>query len=69
MKGAFCLKKRYNPYMLPPWLRKFRAVCDQFIIPFCLFQGIRTIIIPTTFDVIFLFILIVLALALKMEFI
>ncbi|MGJ7920534.1 hypothetical protein [Neobacillus sp. LXY-4] len=62
------LKRRYNPYKLPPWLRTVRNVCCQFVIPFCVFQGIRTIFLPTTFDVLLLTILILLALAFQFEF-
>jgi hypothetical protein len=63
------MRKKFNPYKLPPWLRNARGVCQQFIIPFCVFQGIRTIIFPTTFDVLFLAILILIAIAFHMEFI
>jgi hypothetical protein len=63
------MRRRYNPYTLPPWLRKARGVCQQFSIPFCIFQGIRTILFPTAFDVLFLIALILLAVAFKMEMI
>ncbi|WP_026693765.1 hypothetical protein [Peribacillus kribbensis] len=63
------MKKKYSPYSLPPWLRSLRAGCSQLIIPFCVFQGIRTFLIPTTFDVLFLALLVVLAIALRLEWI
>ncbi|CAM3747762.1 hypothetical protein [Mesobacillus zeae] len=64
MKG-----KRYNPYSLPRWLRTCRSIAAQFAIPFCAFQGIRTIFFPTSFDVLLLSILILIALAIHFEFI
>ncbi|QED48810.1 hypothetical protein [Cytobacillus dafuensis] len=61
------MRRKYNPYGLPPWLRTIRGGCSQFIIPFCCFQGIRVIIFPTTFDVLFLAILILIAVAFRFE--
>ncbi|UQD52910.1 hypothetical protein [Bacillus methanolicus] len=63
------MRRKYNPYTLPPWLKTFRSVCSQFIIPFCVFQGIRTILLPTTFDVLLLTIFVLLALALHFDII
>jgi hypothetical protein len=61
--------KKYNPYSLPPWLRNTRNLCKQFIIPFSIFQGIRTILLPTTFDVLLLTLFILLAMALFFDWI
>ncbi|MBT2754568.1 hypothetical protein AB1K84_10315 [Mesobacillus foraminis] len=61
------MKRRYSPYTLPRWLRTVRSVCGQFAVPFCVFQGIRTIFFPTTFDVLLLSIFILIALALHFE--
>nr|WP_239558629.1 hypothetical protein [Peribacillus deserti] len=63
------MKRRYSPYALPPWLRTLRGGCSQLILPFSIFQGIRTFLIPTTFDVFFLALLILLAIALRLEWI
>ncbi|MFT8320547.1 MAG: hypothetical protein ABF649_06540 [Bacillus sp. (in: firmicutes)] len=63
------MKKRFNPYSLPPWLRTVRNASAKFIIPFCIFQGIRTMLLPTTFDVLFLSLLIVLALSIYLDII
>jgi hypothetical protein len=61
------MRKRYNPYALPPWLRQIRNLCAQFIVPITVFQAIRIIIIPTTLDVILLAIFIFLALSFYFE--
>ncbi|MGM9945711.1 MAG: hypothetical protein ACI33M_12240 [Lysinibacillus sp.] len=63
------MKRPYNPYLLPPWLRKTRFYCRQFILPIVIFQAIRTLFIPTTFDIILLVILSVLAYLLLTDFI
>lgn len=63
------MKKRFNKYTLPGWLQNVKRVCGQFIIPFCIFQGIRTIFLPTTFDVLLLSALILLAVGLYLDII
>jgi hypothetical protein len=63
------MRRRYNPYSLPPWLRYCRSVAAQFIIPLTIFQGIRTIFLPTTFDVMLLAIFILLAVSFHLEWI
>ncbi|WP_353856484.1 hypothetical protein [Bacillus sp. Bos-x628] len=59
--------KKINPYTLPPWLRQIRAVASQVVLPIAIFQGLRTIIFPTTFDVLILGILIFLACAFHLD--
>ncbi|WP_053369062.1 hypothetical protein [Bacillus sp. FJAT-27245] len=59
--------RRFNRFRYPPWLRTIRAVAAQFCIPFSIFQGIRTIIFPTTLDVLLLAILILLATAIYLD--
>ncbi|MDN4607151.1 hypothetical protein P5G49_06600 [Sporosarcina sp. F6_3S_P_2] len=44
------MRKGYNPYLLPPWLRKTRFYCKHIIIPITVFQLIRLLIVPTTGD-------------------
>ncbi len=61
------MRRKYNPYLLPPWLRTIRAVAQQLIMPFTIFQAIRTLIIPTTFDVILLIIFLLIACAFYLE--
>ncbi|MCM3316886.1 hypothetical protein M3603_09430 [Rummeliibacillus stabekisii] len=48
------MRRRYNPYLLPPWLRRTRFYCKGIIIPFTCFQFVRIIIFPTTWDIIIL---------------
>ena len=63
------MMSKFKHYSYPPWLRQTRAICVQFIIPITIFQGIRTIFLPTTFDVILLAIFILLACSLFLEWI
>ncbi|MDW0109659.1 hypothetical protein QT716_06270 [Sporosarcina aquimarina] len=44
------MRRGYNPYLLPPWLRKCRFYGKMIIIPISCFQLIRLLIIPTTGD-------------------
>ncbi|NHM30492.1 hypothetical protein [Neobacillus terrae] len=62
------MKRNFKIYSKPPWVRKIRAVCAQFIIPFCIFQGIRAILIPTFFDVLLLIVFIAIAFAIQLEY-
>ncbi|MBG9771085.1 membrane protein [Bacillus vallismortis] len=68
-RGGCTVKKRFSSYSLPPWVRQIRLVSAQVIIPITIFQGIRTIFFPTTFDVLLLAILILLACALHLDWI
>lgn len=56
-----------NKFVLPPWAQGFKPICRQFIVPLCIFQGLRTILIPTIFDVLLLTAMILIALALHFE--
>ncbi|WP_042475011.1 hypothetical protein [Bacillus ndiopicus] len=62
-------RKNYNPYLLPPWLRKTRFYCRTIILPVVIFQGVRTIIVPTTGDLFLLAFLGLLAYLLLTDFI
>ncbi|WP_085523216.1 hypothetical protein [Tuberibacillus sp. Marseille-P3662] len=48
----------FNKYRLPPWLRRVRDGLETMILPIACFQLLRTIMLPTTFDVILLAILV-----------
>ncbi|MCM3587649.1 hypothetical protein M3182_18085 [Mesobacillus maritimus] len=63
------MKKRYNPYSYPKWLKSIRAVCAQFMVPISVFQGIRTLIFPTGFDVLLFALIIFLAVAIHLQII
>nr|WP_017381937.1 hypothetical protein [Paenisporosarcina sp. TG-14] len=52
------MRRGYNPYLLPPWLRKTRFYCKNIILPITVFELIRTIFLPTTFDFLLLCLLI-----------
>ncbi|MCY9547438.1 hypothetical protein [Lysinibacillus xylanilyticus] len=53
-------RRKYNPWHLPPWLRQFRFYCKTIIVPICVFQFVRVIIIPTSGDFIILLLLLLL---------
>lgn len=63
------MRKGYNPYLLPPWLRKTRFFLKHCIIPLTIFQAIRTLILPTTGDLILLGFMMILAYLLTTDFI
>lgn len=52
--GENMKRKSYNPWLLPPWLRKLRFYCKSIILPITVFQGLRTLFFPTTWDFLFL---------------
>ena len=68
-KEVMKMKRPYNPYLLPPWLRKTRFYCRQIILPVVVFQAIRTLFLPTTLDIILLCLLSVIAYLLLTDFI
>lgn len=68
-KRGIHVRRKYNPYLLPPWLRTIREIGRQLIIPFTIFQGIRTLILPTTFDVILLLVFLLISAAYYMDMI
>lgn len=61
MKGSY---KRYKHH---PWFKGFRQICGRFIVPFIIFQGIRTILLPTVFDVFLLAVLLTIALSIFLD--
>ncbi|AGN37382.1 hypothetical protein ACG2QI_04610 [Bacillus sp. GM2] len=63
------MRKKFNTHSFQPWLKQVRLVAVQVVLPITIFQGIRTIIFPTTFDVLLLGILIFLACAFHLDWI
>ena len=63
------MRRNYNPFLLPPWLRKTRFYCKNCIIPLAVFQAIRTLLLPTTGDIILLIFLILFAYLFWIDFI
>ncbi|EMR05190.1 hypothetical protein C772_02862 [Bhargavaea cecembensis DSE10] len=63
------MRKNYNPWLLPPCLRKIRFYCKMIIIPITVFQLIRTLFVPTTGDFLLLAVLIGLCVAFYKDFI
>ncbi len=61
--------KKFSSHTQHPWLRNTRAICKQFIVPFTIFQGIRTILIPSTFDVLLLTLFLAIAAAIYFDWI
>ncbi|WAA11592.1 hypothetical protein [Fervidibacillus halotolerans] len=57
------MRRRINPYLMPSWLRTIRRLVGQLIIPFTIFQAIRTLIFPTTLDVFLLIFFLLIAIA------
>nr|WP_090794123.1 hypothetical protein [Pelagirhabdus alkalitolerans] len=45
-------------YRLPPWCLKCLCVLETCLLPICIFQLIRTLIFPTSLDVLLLFLLV-----------
>ncbi|WP_138415491.1 hypothetical protein [Aquibacillus sediminis] len=60
---------RFYRYRLPPWARYWLLVIERCTLPIMIFQGIRTIFFPTTFDVLLLGIFIGLFVAFYLEWI
>ncbi|HET7522449.1 MAG TPA: hypothetical protein VFJ73_03895 [Bacillales bacterium] len=52
------MRPLYNKYLLPRWLRRCRDGFEPFCLPLVCFQLIRTVLFPTTLDVILLALLI-----------
>ncbi|MRH42955.1 hypothetical protein GH741_09685 [Aquibacillus halophilus] len=45
---------RYYRYRLPPWARYWLLVIERATLPIVIFQLVRTLFFPTTFDILLL---------------
>ncbi|MFB1080511.1 hypothetical protein [Jeotgalibacillus sp. JSM ZJ347] len=61
--------KRLFPKPKPPWWRKCRCTLQKIIIPLCIFQTIRLLLLPSTIDVLILGFLVGIACVLYFEWI
>ena len=66
-KDVMKRRKFITKYSYTPWYRTTRRVCEQLILPFTVFQLIRTLFIPTVFDVLLLSIFIAIAVSIYFE--
>ncbi|WP_173916001.1 hypothetical protein [Halobacillus sp. Marseille-Q1614] len=60
---------RFYRYRLPPWCRQFLYVIEVACVPILIYQLLRTLIFPTTLDVLLLGIWLGLCLAFKYKWI
>ncbi|HLS60548.1 MAG TPA: hypothetical protein VK044_05405 [Virgibacillus sp.] len=60
---------RYYRYRLPPWVRHCIIVLEKVTLPILVFQLLRTLFFPTTFDVFLLGLLVGIFIAFYMEWI
>ncbi|MED4203166.1 hypothetical protein [Neobacillus mesonae] len=61
--------RNFQKYKYRPWFQTFRKWSGQLIVPFIIFQFIRTLFLPTVFDVLLLAFFIVIAVAIWSEII
>ncbi|MEH7106646.1 MULTISPECIES: hypothetical protein [Bacillaceae] len=61
--------RNFQKFKHRPWFRTFRRFCGQLIIPFMIFQLIRTLFLPTVFDVLLLLFFFVIAITVYFEII
>ncbi|BAC14018.1 hypothetical protein ACFQ4N_07095 [Oceanobacillus iheyensis] len=60
---------RFYRFRLPPWARKCIVIIEVSVTPIMVFQLVRTLLIPTTFDILLTGVLIGLVIAFYLEWI
>ena len=63
------MKRNFHKYKYKPWFIMCRRFAAQLIIPFSIFQFIRTLLLPTVFDVLLLTCFLVLAVSIYFDMI
>ncbi|MCM3596413.1 hypothetical protein M4D55_11565 [Metabacillus idriensis] len=63
------MRRKINYYNMSPWVKQFKVIAGQFIVPITIFQTIRTLIFPSPVDLVLLSLLILLGVSLHMEWI
>ncbi|MCM3568381.1 hypothetical protein M3183_09790 [Neobacillus mesonae] len=61
--------RNFQKFKYRPWFQTFRKWSGQLIVPFIIFQFLRTIFLPTVFDVLLLSLFIVIAISIYFEII
>ncbi|WP_066063770.1 hypothetical protein [Neobacillus soli] len=59
--------RRFNKVSYHPWFRACRRIAGRFIIPFIIFQFIRTLLLPTVFDILLLTAFLVIAISIYFD--
>ncbi|MCL6571838.1 MAG: hypothetical protein K6T88_09160 [Bacillus sp. (in: Bacteria)] len=60
-------RNNFHKFKYQPWFRTCRRVAAQFIVPFIIFQFIRTLLLPTVFDILLLTTFLVIALSIYFD--
>jgi hypothetical protein len=62
-------RNNFHKYKYRPWFITSRRIAAQFIVPFSIFQFIRTLFLPTILDVLLLVIFLVIAVSIYFDII
>ncbi|MDR4948763.1 hypothetical protein [Neobacillus cucumis] len=62
-------RNKFHKYKYSPWFITSRRIAGQFIVPFTIFQFIRTLFLPTVLDVLLLMIFLLIAISIYLDII
>lgn len=68
-KGIYKMRRNYNPFLLPKSIRRIRFYCRAIVLPITVFQGLHTLLFPTTWNMILFVLLLILTYLLHSDFI